>query len=319
MKDSIMETENDNRESESKQGVSRRNFLKMGSLGAIGSLLLPGILKGRSPMMPPPGCDITTPDILGPYYLSNAPFTTQVADVSDPGTRLFLTGFVYGPDCTTPIPDALIDVWQADDAGNYDMTNGYNLRARMNADGSGSYSFETIFPGLYLNGATYRPRHIHLKASANGFQNLTTQLYFEGDPYIATDPWASQPEAAMRILPLTTDANGAYHGTFDIVLDSTTSIARYKPYSELGFLLPNSPNPFAEKTIFRFGVFKRMQVQLSLYNESGAEVKTLVNQQMSPGRYTAEWDASAVPNGIYLCALVLDGKREFTVRAMVQR
>ncbi|MFT4980035.1 MAG: protocatechuate 3,4-dioxygenase beta subunit, partial [Myxococcota bacterium] len=44
----------------------------------------------------------------------------------------------------------------------------------------------------YLNGAHYRPRHIHVKVTdPDGIERLTTQLYFEGDPHLSCDAFAS--------------------------------------------------------------------------------------------------------------------------------
>ena len=46
-----------------------------------------------------------------------------------------------------------------------------------------------MLPGRYLNGAQYRPAHVHVKVSAAGHVPLTTQLYFPDDPYNAIDPF----------------------------------------------------------------------------------------------------------------------------------
>ena len=58
----------------------------------------------------------------------------------------------------------------------------------------------TIVPGRYLNGAQYRPAHLHLKVSGAGLRPLTTQLYFAGDPYNAADPWF-RPGRALTLRP----------------------------------------------------------------------------------------------------------------------
>ena len=72
---------------------------------------------------------------------------------------------------------ALLDFWQADDAGAYDNA-GYRLRGHQFADDQGRYSLETIVPGLYPG----RTRHIHVKVQAPNQPMLTTQLYFPGEP-----------------------------------------------------------------------------------------------------------------------------------------
>jgi catechol 1,2-dioxygenase len=64
-----------------------------------------------------------------------------------------------------------------------------------------------------LNGAQYRPAHIHVKVSAPGFQTITTQLYFEGDKYNAIDPFIH----ASLIMPIR-DMNGVKTCPFDFSL-----------------------------------------------------------------------------------------------------
>ena len=83
-------------------------------------------------------------------------------------------------------------------------------------DGDGNYSVHTKKPGWYLDGSAFRPSHIHAKVYVNGVERLTTQIYFEGDPYIAGDSMAF--DAGDRIIPLAEDASGALTGTFDITL-----------------------------------------------------------------------------------------------------
>lgn len=124
---------------------------------------------------PPTGADIE-----GPYYLSGSLETATLG----PGA-LTLRGVVMDARCQ-PLPGAMVDVWQADETGAY-ANDRYRAKQRAGADGG--YQFQTTKPGNYLNGPQYRPAHIHLKASAQGFRSLTTQLYFPEDPYNGIDPW----------------------------------------------------------------------------------------------------------------------------------
>ncbi len=71
---------------------------------------------------------------------------------------------------------------------------------------------QTILPGKYLNGAQFRPRHIHFRVSGEGSPILTTPLYFEGDNSIPIDPRAFTDEAADRIIALVTDSEGHLTG-----------------------------------------------------------------------------------------------------------
>lgn len=153
----------------------------------------------------------TRSDILGPYYKAGAPAAAALADPADPGVRFAVSGQTMDT-CLRPISGALLDVWQADDTGAYDAA-GFRFRGMLSSDSDGRYDLQTIIPGHYRNGSKYRPAHIHLKVSAPGFVPLTTQLYFEGDPYNAIDPWFN----VARMLRLT-DAPGGKQARFNFIL-----------------------------------------------------------------------------------------------------
>jgi hypothetical protein len=88
---------------------------------------------------------------------------------------------VYGLSCL-PIAAALLDFWQADDGGNYDMT-GFTFRGHQYTDANGNFTLTTIVPGRYPG----RTKHIHVKVQAPNQPILTTQLYFPGVPQNSTD------------------------------------------------------------------------------------------------------------------------------------
>ena len=122
----------------------------------------------------------TGQDQEGPFYKADAPFR-KIIEAS--GTPLRIEGIVFkGSDCSTTIANAVIDIWHCNDEGEYDM-KGFNCRAQTKTDANGRYDFLTILPPSYGS----RPRHIHFKIRAQGFQELTTQLYFKGDPHITND------------------------------------------------------------------------------------------------------------------------------------
>lgn len=175
-----------------------------------------GSLLGCRQTGPTPGCLVTEDNILGPYYKAGAPFRKDITDGAA-GQALLVGGTVYGCDCVTPLAGAEVDVWQADDAGAYDNL-GYVLRGKTTTDEQGRYEFLSILPGFYLNGATYRPRHVHYKVSHPDGAALTTQLYFEGDPYIPTDPFVR----ASLVKPLVEEpapgGSKLLRVTFDVVL-----------------------------------------------------------------------------------------------------
>lgn len=122
-----------------------------------------------------------------------------------------------GEACGVPLKNAIVDVWQANDSGEYDNeSSDFKFRGRIETGDDGGYEFMSILPGRYLNGVQYRPRHIHFMVKAEEHLDLVTQLYFEGDEFIEIDPWASEAEK-NRILNLEED-NGILTGVFDISL-----------------------------------------------------------------------------------------------------
>jgi len=112
----------------------------------------------------------------GPYFTPDSPERTSLIEDDMAGTHLLLSGYVYASGCE-PVPDALIEFWQADDAGAYDNV-GYRLRGHQFTGEDGEYSLETILPGMYPG----RTRHIHVKVQAPDQPVITTQLYFPDEP-----------------------------------------------------------------------------------------------------------------------------------------
>jgi len=137
--------------------------------------------KGTPVMAPTPECedddvDETLAQTEGPYFSPNSPERTSLLEDGLPGTPLTVTGYVYSSGCA-PVERALIEFWQADDAGVYD-NEGFRLRGHQFTDEDGRYELTTIVPGLYPG----RTRHIHVKVQAPDGPELTTQLYFPDAP-----------------------------------------------------------------------------------------------------------------------------------------
>jgi protocatechuate 3,4-dioxygenase beta subunit len=144
----------------------------------------------------------------GPYYKAGAPQKSVLAPTGMAGTRIVVSGFVLTTQCQA-IPNAKVDVWQADASGNYD-NSGYTLRGYVVTDAQGRYTFETIVPGLYPG----RTEHIHVKVWSSSY-TLTTQLYFPGVAQNAQDGIFS----AANLLKI---ADGTpLQGRFDFVLPRT--------------------------------------------------------------------------------------------------
>jgi protocatechuate 3,4-dioxygenase beta subunit len=161
-------------------------------------------------------CKPTESDMLGPFYKEDAPFKQRLGEGIE-GERLIITGKVMDMRCQ-PLKGAILDIWQANSTGEYD-NKGFTLRGKVNTNNDGVYLIDTIIPKEYGQGDITRPGHIHLKVGVPNQPTLTTQLYFEGDPYL-TD--LEDKSLIMKI----TDSNGTKKAKFDFVIE------KYKEYNK---------------------------------------------------------------------------------------
>ena len=158
---------------------SRRRFLEY-ALTIAGLVGLAGRARAQARLEPTPACDdgdAPTPrQTEGPFYSPNSPRRATLIEPGSGGDRMVLEGRVVTRSCR-PVPGALVDLWQADDAGVYDNA-GFKLRGHQFTDADGRWRFETILPGRYPG----RTRHFHVKVQAADRPVLTTQLYIPSDP-----------------------------------------------------------------------------------------------------------------------------------------
>lgn len=297
------------------KNIKRRSFLRN---TALGSLALGLSTKGEARSSKTDEelvCDVTTQDYYGagPFYTDNPPLLTdnKLASDTEEGTPMIISGRVFNLDCSEYIPDTIVDVWHANDAGGYD-NSGFNLRGYVKTNSQGFYLFETIKPGKYLNGTSFRPSHIHYKITPPGFSELTTQLYFEGDDSIPGDAAASITsgnfDATNRIIPLIENADGVLEGTFDIIINGEgITVGVQDLHLDNGMVYRCSPNPFDQEVEIHYGVFKRAKVGLVVYDMLGQEVAVLEDEIKSPEKYYATWRPDAyLASGHYFVALKIN-------------
>ena len=116
------------------------------------------------------------------------------------GERIIVEGRVLDED-GRPIPQTLVEVWQANAAGRYThrvdahpapLDPNFSGAGRTITDDQGRYRFVTIKPGAYPwrnHDNAWRPAHIHFSLFGTSFlSRLITQMYFPGDPLMPFDP-----------------------------------------------------------------------------------------------------------------------------------
>ena len=108
-------------------------------------------------------CLKTIPQMEGPYYYNNL---TDTIDMTNGATEGIVTlhGQLINIACQ-PIAQAKIDIWHANEIGDYDLSSGSRVHyGYIVTDNNGMFTMRTILPGAYLNGPnTYRPKHYHIK------------------------------------------------------------------------------------------------------------------------------------------------------------
>ncbi|MFP8833559.1 intradiol ring-cleavage dioxygenase [Hydrogenophaga sp. XSHU_21] len=152
----------------------------------------------------PSGCTEAT--VFGPFHVEGAPEVAHGADVANgaPGKPCEVRGHVLGP-AGEPVPGAVIDVWQADADGLYDVQReGLEQpqgRAVLRSGADGGFHFRTVVAEPYpiptdgpvgdMLTATrrhpWRPAHLHFRIQAPGYQTLVTHVFRNGDPYLDSD------------------------------------------------------------------------------------------------------------------------------------
>ncbi|WP_238164476.1 intradiol ring-cleavage dioxygenase [Kribbella pittospori] len=153
----------------------------------------------------PKSTGATESTVFGPFFVDGSPEVELGGDISNgaPGHPCLVSGRVL----TTkgePIAGALVETWQADEDGFYDVqkeTSGPQNRGHLTTDAGGNYSFWAVRPVAYPipddgpvgqllragGRGAMRPAHVHFMVTAPGYARLITHVFARGDEYLASD------------------------------------------------------------------------------------------------------------------------------------
>jgi protocatechuate 3,4-dioxygenase, alpha subunit len=154
----------------------------------------------------------TTPSqTVGPYFAIGLPWGVgpEAATPATPGA-IRIRGTVYDGECT-PVPDFLLETWQADPEGRFADVHDYGGRSQQEGfrgfarygleDGDGTFEIVTVKPGPVqgLDGAVQAP-HIAVSLFARGMLNrVVTRIYFADEEQAnAADPVLARVPAPRR-------------------------------------------------------------------------------------------------------------------------
>ena len=156
----------------------------------------------------PAGCTEAT--VFGPFYVEGSPDYAQSDDIANgaQGEPCFVSGQVRGFD-GKPVANALLEVWQADEEGHYDVqlppgddgTVAHRARGKLRTDAEGRFAFRSILAEPYpiphdgpvgalleaLGRHPWRPAHLHFMIQAPGYETLITHVFRDGDRYLDSD------------------------------------------------------------------------------------------------------------------------------------
>ena len=162
--------------------------------------------------------------ITGPFYRPDVPEMPSGTNISrdGKGEPLEVSGGILALG-GGPVAGASVEVWQANSEGFYenqepDLQPELNLRGRFRTNAEGRFRFLSVKPAGYalpsdgpagqlmlaLGLPPIRPRHLHFRVSAEGFETLTTHVFDRADPAIDRDAvFGVKPEllAEFRALP----------------------------------------------------------------------------------------------------------------------
>ncbi|WZH52523.1 MAG: intradiol ring-cleavage dioxygenase [Nocardioides alkalitolerans] len=198
--------------------------------------------------------DATEATVWGPFFVEGSPEIELGGDMSfgATGQPCWVEGTVTSTD-GTPLAGALVEVWEADEDGFYDVQYAdgrTSARAHLHTDADGAFRFWGITPTPYpiphdgpvgrLLAATgrspMRASHLHFLVRAPGHRQLVTHIFVEGDKLLASDSvfgvkdslvkqFAEQPAGTPT--PDGRAVEGAWARTrFDVVLAPAREEAR---------------------------------------------------------------------------------------------
>ena len=164
----------------------------------------------------PAYADATEATVFGPFFVEGSPEVPLGGDIAAgaPGEPCWVEGTVTDAE-GAPVPEALVEVWEADAEGRYDVQYGDDrvaARGHLVTDEQGRYSFWAITPTPYpipddgpvgrMLAATgrspMRASHLHLMVSAPGCRTLVTHIFVRGDELLESDSVFGVKESLVR-------------------------------------------------------------------------------------------------------------------------
>jgi protocatechuate 3,4-dioxygenase, alpha subunit len=149
----------------------------------------------------------TSSQTVGPFFhfgLTANESLGRIASPDTPGEHIQLRVRVLDG-AGEAVPDAVIEIYQADAAGQYPNTSpareaaSFSGFGRLPTGADGSCQFQTIKPGVVRTNGVEQAPHFNVCLLARGLlRQVYTRIYFTGDPALAADPILALVSADRR-------------------------------------------------------------------------------------------------------------------------
>ena len=162
---------------------------------------------------------ITPFQTVGPFFDFGltVPGADTIASAEAAGRRISVEGQVLDG-ARQPVPDALLEIWQADAEGQYGAGPGFAGFGRSGTDDSGRFAVTPIVPGRVAGPDGRQAPHLLVGVLARGLQTrLVTRIYFADQPSNEEDPVLRLVPASRRATLLAEPVAGDRY-RFDLVL-----------------------------------------------------------------------------------------------------
>ena len=177
-----------------------------------------------------PGLEPTPSQTIGPFFhdaLLERDLMELVA-LNQPGA-VRISGVVHDG-AGDPVPDAMVELWQADAAGRYGSDD-FSGFGRSGTDADGRFSFVTVKPGPVPGpGGSFQAPHVNVLIFARGLlKQVTTRLYFQDDEEAnAADPVLTLIEDPALRRTLIARYEGGESYRFDVYLQGEGQTAFFE-------------------------------------------------------------------------------------------
>lgn len=196
----------------------RRRFIRSASAFALTAAALPPALACQQG------------DAARASLDARRPARIDIPERQEPGTRLSMSGTIYGPD-GEPAPGVKMFLYHTDAEGYYSRPFSDPRRSRLRGtvwtDARGRYAFDTVKPGHYAGVSQPPPLHIHVHLEPPQLpDHWVDSFYFEGDAQL-------QPGVAARarglerfsnVVTLKPGESGVLQGVRDFRIDPEAAV-----------------------------------------------------------------------------------------------